>query len=122
MILADTSVWVDHLQRGNATLAHCLGRGEVLAHPYVLGELALGSLRQRTQVLEALSQLPMATVATDAEVLDFIARQSLFGRGIGYVDAHLLAAARLTPACWLWTLDKRLQAAATALGLAWTPG
>ncbi len=121
MILVDTSVWVDHLQRGNATLGQWLSRGEVLAHPFVLGELALGNLRQRTQVLEAFSQLPTATAATDAEVLDFIARQSLFGRGIGYVDAHLLAAARLTPGSWLWSLDKRLQGAAVALGLAWTP-
>ena len=121
MILVDTSVWVDHFQRGNTRLAQYLGRGEVLAHPFVVGELALGSLRQRTQVLEALSQLPMAIAATDFEVLDFIARQSLFGRGIGYVDAHLLAAARLTSGSWLWTLDQRLQAAASALDLAWTP-
>ena len=121
MILVDTSVWVDHLRRGNTSLAHYLNRGEVLAHPFVLGELALGNLRQRTQVLEALSQLPMATAATDAEVLDFIARQQLFGRGIGYVDAHLLAATRLTPGSRLWTLDKRLRAAATPWDLAWTP-
>ena len=121
MILVDTSVWVDHLQRGNATLAQTLSRGEVLAHPFVLGELTLGNLRQRTQVLEALNRLPMATAATVAEVLNFIARQSLFGRGIGYVDAHLLAAARLTPGSWLWTLDKRLQVAAISLDLAWTP-
>ena len=94
----------------------------VLAHPFVLGELALGSLRQRTQVLEALSQLPMARTAEDGEVLGFIARGSLFGKGIGYVDTHLLAAVRLTPGSWLWTLDQRLQAAASALELTWTPG
>ena len=121
MILVDTSVWVDHLQRGNPQLAQYLDRREVLAHPFVLGELALGSLRQRTQVLEALSQLPMARTAADGEVLGFIARESLFGKGIGYVDAHLLAAVRLTPGSWLWTLDQRLQAAASALELAWTP-
>lgn len=120
MILVDTSVWVDHLQHGNTRLANSLVRGEVLAHPFVLGELALGNLRQRTQVLEAISQLPMAKAATDSEVLEFIARQFLFGRGIGYVDAHLLAAVRLTPGSWLWTLDKRLLAAANALDLAWT--
>lgn len=120
MILVDTSVWVDHLQRGNTHLVQYLSQGAVLAHPFVLGELALGNLRQRTEVLEALSQLPMATAATDSEVLEFIARQSLFGRGIGYVDAHLLAAARLTSGSRLWTLDKRLQAAAGSLELAWT--
>lgn len=120
MILVDTSVWVDHLQHGNANLANSLVRGEVLAHSFVLGELALGNLRQRTQVLEAMSQLPMAKAATDSEVLEFIARQFLFGRGIGYVDAHLLAAVRLTPGSWLWTLDKRLLAAASALDLSWT--
>lgn len=119
MILVDTSVWVDHLQRGNPRLEQCLGRGAVLAHPFVLGELALGSLRQRTQVLEALSQLPSVQAATDNEVLDFIALQSLFGRGIGYVDAHLLAAVRLTPGSLLWTLDRRLQAVASSLDLAW---
>ncbi len=120
MILVDTSVWVDHLQRGSTRLVQYLSQGAVLAHPFVVGELALENLRQRTQVLEALSQLPMATAATDSEVLEFIARQSLFGRGIGYVDAHLLAAARLTSGSWLWTLDQRLQAAASALELAWT--
>ncbi len=122
MILVDTSVWVDHLQRGNTHLARHLSRCAVLVHPFVLGELALGNLRQRTQVLEALSQLPMATAATDSEVLEFIARQSLFGRGIGYVDAHLLAAVRLTSGSWLWTLDQRLQAAASSLELAWMSG
>lgn len=120
MILVDTSVWVDHLQHGNTHLANGLVRGDVLAHPFVLGELALGNLRQRTQVLEAMSQLPMARAATDSEVLEFIARQFLFGRGIGYLDAHLLAAVRLTPGSWLWTLDKRLLATANSLDLAWT--
>jgi predicted nucleic acid-binding protein len=121
MILVDTSVWVDHFQRGNKHLAHCLGRGAVLAHPFVVGELALGNLRQRTQVVETMRQLPMASAATDSETLDFITRESLFGRGIGYLDAHLLAAVRLTPGSSMWTLDKRLQAVAGALGLAWLP-
>jgi len=121
MILVDTSVWVDHLQRGNAHLVRCLGQGAVLTHPFVVGELALGNLRQRTQVLEALLQLPMASTATDSEMVNFIARQSLSGKGIGYVDAHLLAAARLMPGSSLWSLDKRLQAAAAVLNLAWIP-
>jgi predicted nucleic acid-binding protein len=88
----------------------------VLAHPFVIGELALGNLRQREIVLSALSDLPRASVATDAEVLHFIDRHALFGRGIGY--AHLLAAARLTAGAELWTNDTRLHGVAVQLGLA----
>jgi len=117
MILVDTSVWVDHLQRGNAQLAEQLGKGQVLAHPFVLGELALGSLQQRAKVLDAMQNLPMAAVASSDEVLTFIGTHTLHGMGIGYVDAHLLASSRLTPAARLWTLDKRLQAAAHQMGL-----
>lgn len=117
MILVDTSVWVDHLQRGNPELAELLIHGQVLAHPFVIGELALGSLQQRARILEALQNLPTATQATDAEVQSFISANTLYGIDIGYVDAHLLAATRLTPAAHLWTLDKRLQAAASGLGL-----
>jgi predicted nucleic acid-binding protein len=120
MILVDTSVWVDHLQRGNADLAEQLTQGRVLTHPFVVGELALGSLQQRAQVLESLQNLPMTAVATDTEVLNFIRTHTLHGMGIGYVDAHLLAAARLSPGARLWTLDKRLQAAASPLGLAFS--
>ena len=117
MILVDTSVWVDHLQRGNAQLAEQLGKGQVLAHPFVMGELALGSLQQRAKVLNAMQNLPMAAVASSDEVLTFIGTHALHGMGIGYVDAHLLASSRLTPAARLWTLDKRLQAAAHQMGL-----
>lgn len=120
MVLVDTSVWIDHLQRGNPELAALLNRGQVLVHPFVIGELALGSLQQRTQILIALQNLPAAIQATDAEVQGFISANTLYGIGIGYVDAHLLAATRLTPAAQLWTLDKRLQAAATGLGLVFT--
>jgi predicted nucleic acid-binding protein len=116
MVLIDTSVWVDHLQRGNAELADLLNRAQVLTHPFVIGELALGSLQQRSTILEALQNLPACTTAMDAEVLNFINTNALHGIGIGYVDAHLLAAARLTPTAKLWTLDKRLQSAATRLG------
>lgn len=117
MVLVDTSVWVDHLQRSNAELVTLLNRGQVLAHPFVIGELALGSLQQRNTVLEALKNLPACAVATDTEVLNFINISILHGIGIGYVDAHLLASVRLTPAAKLWTLDKRLLAAATRLDL-----
>ena len=118
MILVDTSVWVDHLQRGNAQLAEQLGKGQVLAHPFVLGEMALGSLQQRAKVLDAMQNLPMAAVASSDEVLAFIATHALHSMGIGYVDAHLLASSRLSPAARLWTLDKRLQAAAHDMRLA----
>jgi predicted nucleic acid-binding protein len=117
VILADTSVWVDHLRVGNHTLAELLDSGLVLAHPFVIGELALGRLHQRGTILEALSRLPRSVVATDAEVLAFIDGHALFGRGIGYVDVHLLAAVRLTAGSKLWTRDQRLLSAAEALGL-----
>lgn len=120
MILVDTSVWIDHLRAGSETLAGLLDTGRVLTHPFVVGELALGNLRQREVVLSALSDLPSANIAADAEVLDFIGRQSLFGLGIGYVDAHLLAAARLTPGAELWTHDRQLRDVATRLGLAFS--
>jgi predicted nucleic acid-binding protein len=121
LILVDTSVWVDHLRTSDTALATLLEAAAVLAHPFVIGELALGNLRQREIVLNALSDLPRASVATDAEVLHFIDRHALSGRGIGYVDAHLLAAVRLTDAAELWTKDKRLRGIAAQLGLAFTP-
>lgn len=118
MILADTSVWVDHLRQGDAALASLLDRGQVQMHPIILGEIALGTLRQRAIVLDALGILPRATVAADAEVLQFIENRSLASRGIGYVDAHLLASLHLTPGTALWTKDKRLHGVAAAMGLA----
>jgi predicted nucleic acid-binding protein len=121
VILVDTSVWVGHLRGGDRILAGLLDAGLVLTHPFVIGELALGNLRHRTRLLSALSDLPHGGVATDAEVLHFIARHALFGRGIGYVDAHLLAGTRLAAGAQLWTRDRRLHGAATDLGLAFTP-
>ena len=121
MILVDTSVWIDHLRAGNALLAGMLDSGSVLMHPFVVGELALGHIRRREIVLALLSDLPRSAVATDAEVLRFIDRQALFGRGIGYLDAHLLAAVRLTAGAELWTKDNRLRRVAEQLGLAMTP-
>lgn len=117
MILVDTSVWVDHLQHGNTALFELLNQTQILSHPFVVGELALGSLRQRAVILQALYSLPGAVSASDDEVLDLISSSQLHGRGLGYVDVHLLAAARLTLGSQLWTLDKRLQAAASTLGV-----
>ena len=119
MILVDTSVWVDHLRAGDAELAALLNGSHVLMHPFVLGELACGNLRNRTEVLALLKDLPRAAVATDEEVLFFIERHALMGRGIGYVDAHLLAAVTLGGGTRLWTRDKRLRTVADALALAY---
>jgi len=113
VILVDTSIWIDHLRAGDNALTHLLETGRVLAHPLVIGELALGHLRQRQQILDALHDLPQATVATNVEVLAFINRQQLAGLGIGYVDVHLLASVQLTPDARLWTRDKRLHAVAS---------
>ena len=118
MILVDTSIWVDHLRTGDPRLVGLLQNGHVLAHPWVIGELALGRLSRRGEVLGLLDNLPRATVATDAEVLSLIDNQQLFGLGIGYVDAHLLAATMLTTDTRLWTRDKRLAAVAAQHGLA----
>ena len=117
MILVDTSVWVEHLRRGLPQLATLLQEGEVLIHPWVIGELACSTLRNRSQVLELLQGLPAATVASDAEVLLLFERDRLMGRGIGYIDAHLLASARLSH-CRLWTQDRRLAAVAQEQGVA----
>ena len=119
MILVDTSVWIDHLRGADRGLEHALLTGLILTHPFVIGEIALGQLRERTRLLENLHELPMAVVAADDEVLRLIDRANLFGRGIGYVDAHLLAAARLSGNAALWTRDRLLRDAAQHLGLAY---
>jgi len=118
MILVDTSVWIDHLRQGDAALASLLERGEVVGHPWVTGELSLGRLRGRAEILRLLGQLPQATVATAAELPSLIERHELFGAGIGYVDAQLLAATQLTRDTRLWTKDRRLGGAAERLGTA----
>ena len=118
MILVDSSVWIDHLRSGDAALTDLLDSGRVLAHPFIAGELALGSFRQRDAIVNAVRDLPQSVVASDEEVLTFIGRHALFGLGIGYIDAHLLAAARLTTGATLWTRDKRLRDAARRLDVA----
>lgn len=118
MILADTSIWVDHLRSKDELLAELLDGTQIVLHPFVIGELALGDLRQRATILASLQNLPQTSVATAAEVLIFVARHTLHRTGIGYVDAHLLAAAQLTGDSLIWTRDKRLRAAAERLRLA----
>jgi len=119
VILVDTSIWIDHLRSGDAQLVALLEDGNVLGHPWVTGELALGNLSRsvRNEVLLLLNNLPQATVATDVEVLALIDHERLFGRGVGYVDAHLLASTRLSNDARLWTRDKRLHATAVQLEL-----
>ena len=115
MILVDTSVWIDHLQTSIALLADALEAEDVLVHPFVIGELACGEMKERHKVLGLLTTLPSIVVATDEEVLLFIENHRLMGKGIGYVDAHLLASTALTDGAQLWTRDKRLIAIAEQL-------
>jgi len=118
MTLVDTSVWIDHLRQGDDELVAALLVGQVLIHPWVVGELACGNLHDRKQVLDLLQSLPLSPVAVQNEVLFFIDQHALMGRGIGYVDIHLLASARLAKAR-LWTRDKRLTTVAKELGIAY---
>ncbi len=120
MILVDTSVWVDHLRRGDTQLVALLENATVLTHPFVIGEIACGSLADRATVIELLTDLPAAPLADVGEVLAFVERQRLFGKGIGYVDVHLLASVVLSGSL-LWTRDKRLRAAAQGLGVEFQP-
>ncbi|HSV04415.1 MAG TPA: PIN domain-containing protein [Phenylobacterium sp.] len=119
MILADTSIWVDHFRTADLGFTRLLDGGEVLVHPFVIGELCLGNAPPWDPALAQLALLPATVMATDAEVMGLISAERLFGRGIGYVDAHLLAATRLTPEAKLWTRDGRLHRAAVDLGVAY---
>jgi len=118
MILVDTSVWIDHLRRHEPALEALLEAGSVFIHPFVIGELACGNLKHRAAILALLKELPAARAATDEETLLYIENHSLMGRGIGYIDTHLLAAATLAGS-WLWTRDNRLHAVAESMGAAW---
>ncbi len=117
MILVDSSVWVDHLRQGDRRLITLLETSQVLTHPFVVGELALGSLKNRESILTSLKGLPQAASATDEEVMQFIELNALWGVGIGYIDAHLLAAVRLNAGSQLWTRHKRLGTIADRMGL-----
>jgi predicted nucleic acid-binding protein len=121
MILVDTSVWINHLQTADATLQRLLEAGKVLTHPWVIGEIAVGSFSHRDRILDELSSLPIVTIAEHDEVLHFISNHRLHGLGIGYIDAHLLVAVQLTPGATLWTRDKRLALVAEQLKIAFHP-
>jgi hypothetical protein len=118
LILATASIWIGHLRHGEPVLAKRLEAGEVLSHPLVIGELAMGFLRQRETVLDALNALPNALAATDGEVFEFIEREGLHGLCLSFADAHLLAATRLTPKARLWTRDARVRELAARMGAA----
>lgn len=121
MILVDTSIWIDHFRGADAQLVALLHRQEVLTHPFVIGEIALGSVSRRAEVLRLLARLAPAKAATHDETMIFIDRHKLANTGLGYVDAHLLAAAALTPGAALWSRDKALKAAALRCGVAPNP-
>ena len=118
MILADTSVWADHLRVAESGLAELLRNGEVVMHPYVLGEIALGYLRKRPQWLSMLHELPSVHVAEPEEVLELIERRRLVAAGVGYVDVHLLATTLASQDVKLWSRDKRLRDIAASFGIA----
>jgi predicted nucleic acid-binding protein len=117
MILADTSIWVDHFRVQNSTMQKLLARAQIAIHPYIVAELALGSLADRARTLRFLDFLPQVRVAQLAEVRQMIEARALFGRGIGLTDAHLIASTFLTPSTQLWTADKRLRCVAETLGI-----
>jgi len=114
MVLVDTSVWVSHLRDGNTELANLLNNGNVLCHPLIVGELACGNLKDRAVIISFLQLLPMSIEAEHEEVLSFIENNHLMGKGIGYVDAHLIASAVLT-GIPIWTFDKKLAQVAETL-------
>jgi predicted nucleic acid-binding protein len=118
MILVDASVWIDHLRAADPPLVGLLNRNEALTHPSVIGEIALGSVAKRVDVLRYLNNLPTVVSATHGEVMIFIERHKLANTGLGYVDAGLLASTALTPGATLWSRDKNLRAAAARCGLA----
>ena len=118
MVLVDTSVWVAHLRAGAIGLEAVLNEGHVVCHPFIVGELACGNLRNRSEILSLLQALPVAIHAEHEEVMQFIDNHSLMGKGLGYIDMHLLASAILTKVP-LWTLDKKLNDVSSNLGLAY---
>lgn len=116
MLLVDTSVWIKHLRSGTAGLEQLLNDGQVVCHPFIIGELACGNLKNRDHILSLLDTLPSAQLADHEEVMHFIETNRLMGKGLGYIDIHLLTSAVLTSVP-LWTLDKRLSKSAVMLGI-----
>lgn len=119
MVLVDTSIWIDHLKKGNAALQNLLLDIEVVCHPFIIGELACGNLRNRKEILSLLHSLPLAPTLDSDEILYFIENKKLMGLGIGLIDVHLLASAKLAHVS-LWTFDKKLRNASDVLEISYT--
>ena len=119
VILVDTSIWVDHLRRGDVGLTEALHANEVAIHDFVIGELACGHLKARGRILALLARLPRVAAATESETLYFLEHRRLFGRGLGYIDVHLLAAASLRSDTRLWTRDRKLKEVSVELAVAY---
>ena len=119
LILVDTSIWVSHFRTGNPGLEYLLREGRVLCHPFVIGELALGHLKNRKEIISLIQTLPLAQIAQEDEILQFIESRKLYGSGIGWVDVHLLASALISKAA-LWTVDANLSKSAAKLDILYT--
>ena len=117
MILADTSAWIDHFRSDNKKLRRLLSRGQIVTHPFIITELALGSLKSRTKTLALLDLLPQLRVAQDSEVRSMIEASRLYSLGVGLTDAHLIASVFINPPTLLWTRDKQLRKVAEGLGI-----
>ncbi len=117
MILVDSSIWVDHFRRNNEILSDLLSRHQLLGHPFILGEIMMGNPENRVSIFEALSDLPQARIAENDEVMRFVERNKIYGSGVGYIDAHLLASVRLMPRSSIWTTDRRMALVAERLGI-----
>ena len=117
MILADTSIWVDHLRNRNPEMEKYLSRGQILMHPFIVAEISLGSLRNRKNTLDAMASLLEVTVAALSEVRHMIEAHTLYSQGIGLTDAHLIASCLITPGTQLWTRDVAMKKVAAALGI-----
>ncbi len=118
MVLVDTSVWVSHLRDRSVGLEKLLNGGDVICHPFIVGELACGNLKNRSEILSLLQALPMSVVAEHEEILEFIENNQLMGKGLGYIDVHLIASAVLTGVP-LWTFDKKLDEISKSLGMSY---
>ena len=116
MILVDTSVWIDHFRQASHTLSDLLEHDEVILHPFILGELACGNLRNRKEIIALLHALPVVSKADDDEIIFFIERHALMGRGVGLIDMHLLASCHIEK-CSIWTKDRRLKGIAIEMGI-----
>jgi predicted nucleic acid-binding protein len=120
LILVDTSIWIDHFRSANRLLSELLDQEQVLVHPFVLGEIACGNLKNRKEIVALMQALPRAPRADDDQIPFFIEQRALMGRGVGLIDIHLLASCLMQP-CLIWTADKRLQTVARELETAYTP-